>query len=231
MKRSSGLPYLVANFALTWDGRISTRTLTPSDFSSKRDKRRLLEIRATGDALLVGKGTLQKENMAMGLPARELREERLKRGQAPYPMRVIVSNSGRIDPELQTFQKTFSPILVYSTARMPKRTQAALSPAATLHLTSEKRVDLSVMLRRLRTEYGVKRVVCEGGAQLLRSLLELDLVDELHTTFCPVLFGGQKAPTLTGLAGDFLNKSIKARISEMEVIGGECFARYLIDKG
>ena len=45
---------------------------------------------------------------------------------------------------------------------------------------------------------GVRRVACEGGAELFRSLLELQLVDQLNLTIAPYIFGGKGAPTLTG---------------------------------
>ncbi|MCX8512595.1 MAG: hypothetical protein ORN83_12625, partial [Chthoniobacteraceae bacterium] len=52
VKRPSvNCPYVVANFAITWDGRISTVDRTPSNFSSSVDKKRFLEIRAEGDAV------------------------------------------------------------------------------------------------------------------------------------------------------------------------------------
>ena len=54
------------------------------------------------------------------------------------------------------------------------------------------------MLQVLRSEYDVRRVACEGGAELFRSLLELQLVDRLNLTIAPYIFGGKSAPTLTG---------------------------------
>jgi riboflavin-specific deaminase-like protein len=221
-------PLVAVNFALTFDGKISTRNFTPSDFSSRRDKLRLLEIRAAGDAVLVGKGTLEKENMAMGLPARELRAERLGRGMAEYPFRVIVTNSGRLDPALKVFQNRLSPVLVYSTRRMPKHTRNALAPLCTLRLHETGTVDLRGMLEELRKVHKVKRLVCEGGPTLLRSLLALRLVDEINLTVCPRIFGGAKAPGLTGVPGDFLPQTIEGRLLKMETIGGECFLRYKI---
>ncbi len=173
------LPHVAANFAMTWDGRISTRNLTPSDFSSRADKRRMLEIRAWADAILVGRGTLQKENMRLGLPAPALRAERLRRKQAAWPVRVILSNSGRIRPGLRIFRETFSPILIYSTVRMPKTVQTALADCATLHLGEGSAVDLRGMLQDLRARHKVKRLLCEGGGQVFRSLLEAGLVNEI----------------------------------------------------
>lgn len=221
-------PFVTANFALTWDARISTRRRTPSDFSSPRDKRRLVEIRAACDAILVSAATLAADNMSMGLPAPELRASRRRRRQPEYPLRVVVSRSGRIDPSLRLFTKDFSPIVIFSTTRMPARLQAALAQRADLWLYEADSVDFADLLRTLRREYRVKRLVCEGGSQIFRALLEAALIDELHVTLCPRLFGGTKAPTLTGPAGDFLPHGVALTLREMQVRDGECFLRYRI---
>src|SRR5687767_7376598 len=102
-------PRLSANFAITWDGRISTRRRTPADFSSRADKVRFLEIRAAADAVLVSARTATADQMTIGMPKAALREERVARGQSAYPLRVLLSNTGRIDPALRVFEKTFAP--------------------------------------------------------------------------------------------------------------------------
>ena len=221
-------PFVTANFALTWDGRISTRRGTPSDFSSKKDKRRLVEIRAQCDAVLVSAKTLTADNMSMGLPDAALRAARTARGQRAYPLRVLLTNSGRIDPDLRIFEKTFSPIVIFSTTRMPARTRAALAPKADVWLHESDSVNLPAMMATLRADYGVRRLVCEGGAQIFRALLTAGLVDELHLTLCPRIFGGESAPTLTSLPGAFLPASVPLALKKMEVIGGECFLRYRV---
>lgn len=219
-------PHLSVNFAITWDGRISTRKFTPSDFTSPRDKHRLLEIRAEADAVLVGISTIAADNMSIGLPDAALRAARARRNQAPYPLRVLVSNSGRIDPKLRVFEKNFSPIVIFSTTRMPQRTRETLAPHADLWLHESNTVNLPALLETLRRDYGAKRVVSEGGPRLFRALLGTELVDELHLTLAPRIFGGTGAPTLTGLAGEFLERSTRAKLREMQVVEGECFLRY-----
>lgn len=221
-------PFVSVNFAQTFDGKISTRNFTPSDFSSPRDKRRLLEIRASGDAVLVGKGTLEKENMSMGLPAADLRAARVRRKQTEWPLRVIVSNSGCIKTALKVFQHDVAPVLIYSTKRMPTRTRRALESSTILHLDDAQSVDLEAMLRDLRSVYKINRIVCEGGPMLLRSLLERDFVDEINLTICPRLFGGENAPTLTGIPHDFLPRTIACDLAEMKIEGDECFLRYRV---
>jgi 5-amino-6-(5-phosphoribosylamino)uracil reductase len=227
-KRRLRRPFVAATFAMTVDGKITTRNFSPVDFTSREDKLHLLRQRSLGDAVLIGHSTLKHDNVRLGLPGTELREQRIARGQTPYPLRVIVSNQGRIDPALRIFQTEISPIVIFSTERMPRRYQKALQGKATLHLSESGFVDLEGMLQLLWSDYKVKRVACEGGAELFRSLLERDLIDQLNLTIAPLMFGGRRAPTLTGLNTDFLPASVHCSLKEMRTVGDECFLTYRI---
>ncbi|HSP44759.1 MAG TPA: RibD family protein, partial [Chthoniobacterales bacterium] len=213
---------------MTADGKITTKNFSAVDFTSREDKTHLLRQRALGDAVLIGHSTLKHDNVRLGVPDPKMREARVARGQMPYPLRVILSNEGRIDPSLKIFQADVSPILIFSTIRMPARCQKALRTKATLHLSDAPSVDLAWMLQQLRRDYGVRRVACEGGATLFRALLEQDLVDQLNLTIAPYLFGGATAPTLTGLSREFLPRSIRCSLTELRTIGEECFLTYRI---
>jgi riboflavin-specific deaminase-like protein len=220
-------PFVAATFAMTVDGKITTRNFSPVDFTSREDKLHLFRQRALADAVLIGHTSLKRDNVRLGLPA-ELQQARIKRKQTPVPLRVIVSNKGRIDSRLKIFQSASSPILVFSTTRMPRKTQAALGEKATLHLAESDDVDLVEMLRILRSQYHVQTVACEGGPTLFRSLLERGLVDQLNLTIAPYMFGGARAPTLTGLSKQFLPASVHCRLIQMRVVGQECFLTYRI---
>jgi riboflavin-specific deaminase-like protein len=221
-------PFVTATFAMTVDGKITTRKFSPVDFTSREDKLHLFRQRALADAVLIGHTTLKRDNVRLGLPQAELREARISRGQTPYPLRVIVSNQGKIDDQLKIFQSDISPILIFSTTRMPGKTQIALRQRATLHLDRSQNVDLSKMLRTLLSDYKVRTVACEGGPTLFRSMLEHGLVDQLNLTIAPYLFGGANAPTLTGLSKTFLPASVHCSLDGMRVVGDECFLTYRI---
>jgi riboflavin-specific deaminase-like protein len=220
-------PFVVATFAMTVDGKVTTKNFGPVDFTSREDKLHLFRQRALADAVLLGHTSLKRDNVRLGLPV-DLQQSRIKRKQTPAPLRVIVSNKGRIDIRLKIFQSTISPILIFSTTQMPKKTQAALEQKATLHLTKSNKIDLAAMLGTLRSRYNVRRLACEGGPTLFRALLKRGLIDQLNLTVAPYMFGGAKAPTLTGLDKKFLPASVHCSLIAMRTIGDECFLTYRI---
>jgi riboflavin biosynthesis pyrimidine reductase len=153
-------PFVSATFAMTVDGKITTRDFTPVDFTSPEDKLHLFRQRARSDAVIIGHSTLKRDNVRLGVPE-DLRQTRIKRGQTPAPLRAIISNAGRIDIQLKIFQADptkAGPILIFSSKRMPKEVRAALAGKATIHLSKQRDVDLIEMLQILRRDYNVRRV-------------------------------------------------------------------------
>jgi 2,5-diamino-6-(ribosylamino)-4(3H)-pyrimidinone 5'-phosphate reductase len=227
MRQTRNRPFVIATFAMTADGKVTTKNFGPVDFTSREDKLHLFRQRALADAVLLGHTSLERDNVRLGVPA-ELQESRMKRGQTRSPLRVIVSNKGRINERLKIFQSDVSPIIIFSTNRMPRKNQEALRQMAILHLTGAREVDLAAMLRTLRDQYKVRTLACEGGPTLFRSLLERGLVDQLNLTIAPYMFGGGKAPTLTGLSKEFLPASVHCSLIDVHTVGDECFLTYRI---
>ena len=227
LSRTPSRPFVVATFAMTVDGKTTTRNFTPVDFTSREDKLHLFRQRALADAVLIGHTSLKRDNVRLGIPPK-LQKARRKRGQTPASIRVIVSDKGKIDNRLNIFQSDISPIIIFSTRRMPRKYRRALREKATLHLTRAQHVDLAAMLRTLRDKYKVRTVACEGGPTLFRALLERGLIDRLNLTLAPYMFGGANAPTLTGLSKEFLPASVHCSLIDMRVVGNECFLTYRI---
>jgi riboflavin biosynthesis pyrimidine reductase len=210
---------------MTWDGRVSTRRRTPSDFSSAFDKSRLLEIRSEGDAVLASGATVGADTMTMGLPVRSLQQARLARGQTALPLRVVWTRSGNLSGGLRLFQESFSPVVVLCEG-MPAAKRAELEKFAAVKMPDGEPFSPVWALRTLAEDHGVRRVVLEGGGTLLRLFLAARCVDELCLTLCPRVFGGARGISLTGLPGPFLPGSVRARLLGMEPQGAECFTRW-----
>ena len=214
--------YISANMAMSADAKISTRSYTPARFTSQRDSQRLLELRKDKDALLVGRGTLLADTMTMRVP-----------NQTHQPLRCIVSHSSPIPSEHPILHSKGGLILLCHTEpnTLPERTSTANTPDT--NLTTQVTLQhyagtLPAFLHHLEDQHGVKTLHCEGGGMLLKSLLALDLLDELHLTLAAhTLFGGKEAPTLTGEIGDYLATSQHFSLRHFEPTSdGECFLTY-----
>src|SRR5580692_1017049 len=223
-------PRVILNFAVTVDGKVSTAKQTPSGFTSAFDKHRLLEVRSLGDALMVGRNTLQIDRMSMGLPDEKLRRARIQRGQSEYPIRVVISNSGELSVDWNIFRHWFSPILIYSTKRMSAVNQTELQTRAELHLSAHDQVNIEEVLHDLYERHQVRTLVCEGGPQLAKALAELNVVDELFLTVAPLIAGGASAPGVLGAPGTFLPFSRIYRLKSMKVEAAECYLHYVANR-
>ena len=59
-------PLVVATFAMTVDGKVTTKNLSPVDFTSREDKLHLFRQRALADAVLIGHTSLKRDNVRLG---------------------------------------------------------------------------------------------------------------------------------------------------------------------
>jgi 2,5-diamino-6-(ribosylamino)-4(3H)-pyrimidinone 5'-phosphate reductase len=196
--------FISINFAISADGKISSVAKRPSGWTSKEDHVRLLELRKGADALLVGRGTLEKDRMTMKAPG--------------DPLRCVVSRGGRFDPAHPLFHTPGGPIHLLVTEG-----DAPEIGGAKVHTGS-----LAAFLETL-AGLGVRRIHCEGGGELVFALAELDVIDEIHLTWAGhTLFGGREAPTLSGIPGDFLPASREYELTEFDPRPetGECFLSY-----
>ena len=194
--QSPKLPFVFVNMAMTADGKIATANRRVHSFSSEHDLEHLYELRATADAVMCGARTVEMSRTILGTGGEKFRKQRLKRGLAEYNLRVIVSGSGSINPRAAIFKKHFSPVIILTTARVSKTKLRSLRAIADeVKVCGKREINFSAALRWLREKWGVKRLLCEGGGELNDALFRAGLVDELHLTICPKIFGGTEAPT------------------------------------
>jgi len=219
-----GLPFVLVNMAMTADGKIATANRAVSSFGSARDHEHLLELRATADAVLAGARTVDSARVNLGPGPVGFRRLRLKNGLAEYNLRVIASGNGSLDPDSEVFRRRFSPIVILTTERASEANLRRLRAVAdAVKVCGRREINFPEAFGWLHDEWGVKRLLCEGGGALNDALFRAGLVDELHLTICPKIFGGRTAPTIAEgigfgrLAGTFplQIKSIRRRGDEI----------------
>ena len=188
--------------AMTADGKIATANRTIHSFSSAHDQKHLYELRATADAVMCGARTVEISQSVLGPGGAKFRRRRLKNGLAAYNLRVIVSGSGSINPAADIFRNRFSPIIVLTTARISHaKLTSLLDVADEVKICGRKHINFRAALRWLRKKWQVKRLLCEGGGELNDALFRACLVDEIHLTICPKIFGGRHGPTIAEGSG------------------------------
>ena len=218
-------PYVLVNMAMTADGKIVTANRAVSSFGSPRDREHLLELRATVDAVMAGARTVDSAAINLGPGPARFRRLRLRRGLAEYNLRVVVSGSGWVNPQAEIFKRRFSPIIVLTTAQAPgKRLRQLRAVADEVKICGRKEIDFRAALGWLCEKWGVKRLLCEGGGALNAALFRAGLVDELHLTICPKIFGGRDAPTIAdGIGALKLNRAMRLRLQSIRRVGSELF--------
>jgi riboflavin-specific deaminase-like protein len=228
VKAKSGLPFVFLNAAITADGKIAPANRHFVPFGSKRDQEHMLELRSTADAVMSGARTVDLNPVKLGPGGAKYRQERLKRGLSEYNLRVVASGSGTLDIHAEIFKHRFSPLIILTTGRASKRKLREWEKlGGIVKICGERELDFHFALSWLGREWGVRRLLCEGGGEINAALFEAGLVDEIHLTICPVIFGGRAAPTLSdGNGFERLADAALFRVRSRKRIGDEMFLVY-----
>ncbi len=215
-------PYMALNMVSTADGKAAVQGRTVA-ISSKTDRAVFHNLRTQADAVMAGAGTVRSERYGPLLKTDELRAKRVREGLAPDPLAVIVSGRLDLPVDMPLLQDPSSRVVVLT------HSHGELSGhrAQVEYLRADADpFDLRPLMRRLREDYGVRSILCEGGPTLNASLLPYGLVDELFLTISPMIAGG--ADALTIVAGVPLPELIELeRLWAMEA-GSELYLRYRI---
>lgn len=208
-------PVVFINVAMTADGKIDTFQRKGALISSQQDKDRVDKLRAESDAVLVGGRTLLDEDPKLIVKSELLREERVKRGLTPNPIKIGVVSEAKLKTHSKFLHEGGARIVIFTTQRTSKKELVSLREQnVEIFVHDGERVDLGKMMHTLH-ELGIKRLMVEGGATLNFELLRLGLVDEVSAFVAPMIFGGDLAPTMA--AGSGLERSAAVPLKLIQV--------------
>src|SRR5205807_3157003 len=105
--------------------------------------------------------------------------------------------------------------------RAPKHKVARLRQLADdVAAFGKDEIDFVAAFQWLRREWGVKRLLCEGGGELNGSLFRAGVVNQIYLTLCPLILGGRNAPTAAdGPNVQKLSEAIPLRMKSMKRAG------------
>jgi 5-amino-6-(5-phosphoribosylamino)uracil reductase len=194
-----GRPFVLVNMIATADGRATIAGRT-GPIANRADYELFHALRTRVDAVMVGAETVRVE------------------GYGPMePAAVLVTRSVAVPADVGLLRAPGNRVIVLTP-----------SPDAELPPTEADvrylRGELADGVRRLRSELGVRSLLCEGGPQLLGDLLRARMVDELHLVIAPKLAAG--ADPLTIVTGFALEPPADLVLLSVHESGGYLFLRY-----
>ncbi len=192
--------HVVANVAMSADGKLSSRRREQVAISGPEDFARVDALRTGCDAVLVGVGTVIADDPHLTVEDPDLRAERRERGKPAHPARVVADTGVRTPPDARVLDDAATSYILVGESAPDDRRTALREAGAHLIEAGDDRVDFQKSFAALERE-GIGRLLVEGGGEVLFSAFEAELVDELSVFIGPVLIGGRDAPTLADGAG------------------------------
>jgi len=232
LSKRGSLPFVFLNAAISADGKLALPNRKFEPFGSKRDRELMLQLRAQADAVLAGTSTADQPGVTFSSGGRKYQQLRARNNVSSHLLRVIVSGSGSLRPQADLFKKHDSPVIVLTTERAPKAKLARLREVADeVAVFGETDLCFTEAFKWLRAKHNVRRLLSEGGGGVNAALFAEGLVNEVHLTICPCIFGGRDSPTLAdGQGVERLADATQLRLKRFEQVNHEMFAVYSVKK-
>ncbi|GGL21288.1 hypothetical protein GCM10014719_24190 [Planomonospora parontospora subsp. antibiotica] len=224
----AGRPYVLLSCAMSVDGHIDDGAPGRLLLSGDEDFDRVDEVRAGCDAIMVGAGTVRRDDPRLLVRSPVRRREREARGLPACPAKVTLTATGDLDPAGRFFTAGDAEKIVYAASGAVDGLASRLGAAATV-VDAGDPVDLRRVLRDLAGR-GVRRLMVEGGGSVHTRFLLEDLADEIQLAVAPFFVGDPAAPRFVG-GGRFPQGPLRRMdLAEVRALGDVVLLRYLIHR-
>lgn len=188
-RMKTGLPWVIAKWAMTIDGKIATMHGDSQWISNEHSRALVQRIRGRVDGIMVGAKTALNDNPSLTARSQE---------KARTPTRIVVDSKAglRLNSKLVTTATEVPTILVTSPAynyqHAKKIGEAGVEVWVGEHADPCQRL---LAFMKEFSDRGATNLLVEGGGTLLGSLHRLKQIDEIHVFVGPKLLGGRNSVT------------------------------------
>ena len=218
---------VIVSAAVSLDGYLDDCSADRLKLSGDRDWESVLRLRAECDAILVGAGTLRKDNPSLVIRDPELRRRRTLQGMPEDITKVTLTASGRLDPGLAFFTEGAGGKIVFAPLSADDEGLQAFSDAA--EVVRGENITAASICAALAAR-GCKRLMVEGGTQILTMFFAEDAVDRLRLAVAPFFVGEGGAPRFVAPALFPWNKSRRMELERVEMLDDMAVMYYKMDR-
>jgi len=223
------MPYVICHMIPSVDGRIVTGRWPLPDAAYGCYERAAASFKA--DAWLIGRVSMAPYSGRGRVP----------RSAAPVPAGDFIaphkakSFAIALDPSGKlAFKKADidgEHVITVLTGRASEAHKAYLRSTGVSYLIGGREtIDLRGVLRRMRSKFGIKKVLLEGGGKINGAMLKAGLIDELSLLMAPVADGTNGAATLFD-SGEERHKAARLKLLSCETLaGGVVWLRYKVQR-
>ena len=219
----TGIPFVTLKFAQSIDGRIATASGQSRWISSVQSLRFAHILRSHHDAVLIGSGTLMKDNPELTV--------RLLKGR--NPVRVVVDSHLRISPDASILKhQDEAKTIVASTSQGNRERRARIAGLGIEVLTVDTDKNRRVDLTRLLFELGrrnISSVLVEGGAAVITTMLTEQLADRVVIIIAPRIMG-KGVESIADLGIKSVDESIRLSYRSIRRLGDDLVIDGRIEK-
>jgi diaminohydroxyphosphoribosylaminopyrimidine deaminase/5-amino-6-(5-phosphoribosylamino)uracil reductase len=190
-----GLPYVVAKWAMSLDGKLATKTGDSKWITSEKSRNYARGIRAKMNGVMVGIGTVLNDNPRL-LPNTKPQINTDKHRK--NPIRIILDSRARLSLTsnlVRTLNKGDVYLMVSSSAPAKNVRLLEHKGVRVLRLPSRKgQLDFMAILKIL-AKNGINKIMIEGGGEVLGSAFDEKVVDEVYAFIALKIIGGRTSKT------------------------------------
>jgi 5-amino-6-(5-phosphoribosylamino)uracil reductase len=236
-------PYVLLSCAMSVDGCLDAPGRERLVLSGAADLDRVDGERARSDAIMVGAGTIRRDDPRLLIRSPKRRVARVAGGSPEHPAGVTLTASGDLDPRARFFSGTVPnpdpgpppARLVYCASRVADQVRRQIGGLAeVVDIGDIGRAEgagheaaLAAVLADLARR-GIRRLMVEGGADLSRQFLTGGLADELQLVIAPFFVGDPGAPRFAAPGRYPDGPARPMALAEVREVGDVVLLRYLL---
>ena len=208
--------HVVVNAAMSADGKLSSCQREQVAISGADDFDRVDDLRVESDAIVVGVGTVLADDPS------------LTADDGTNPTRIIADSRARVPLDARVLDDRAKTVIFVAESAPTRNVRALREAGADVVVAGNGRVSLRQAFSEL-AERGTEQVMVEGGGELIFSLFDCGLVDELRLYVGSLVIGGRDAPTLADGEGFVEKKSFpNLELDSVEKMDDGVLLRYLV---